>query len=100
MRIDAGLVLDKLHPGTVLAPAPSPPGGVGLNENIPSTQLGRGLNPAAHSELAEGLKWIWICLGRDNGLPAETAALEACAAYGETVSFSSSTACGGCTRKA
>ncbi len=85
MRIDAGLVLDKLHPGTVLVPVSSPLGGVCLHENTPSAQLGRGMNPAARSELAEGLKWIWICLGKDNGLPAETAALEAFAAYGETL---------------
>jgi len=82
MRIDAGLVLDKLHPGMALVPESSPPGGVSLDRN--SAQLDLGMNPAAHSELAEGLKWIWICLGKDNGLPAETVALEACAAYGES----------------
>lgn len=71
MRIDAGLVLDKLH-GSKIVPETVPVS--------PLTQSGAAnryrMHPAAYYELTEGLKWIWVCLGKDSGLPAETTALE------------------------
>ena len=83
MRIDAGLVLDKLHPGTVpVSSSLSPPGRGSLGKNTPLEQAREAMNPAAYGELVEGLRWIWICLGKETTLPAETAALEACASYG------------------
>lgn len=90
MRIDAGLVLDKLNANEILpggAPvSPSPLAGGGLPRNAPSTQSDvanrHRMHPAAYYELAEALRWIWICLGRDSGLSAETAALEVCSDHG------------------
>lgn len=82
MRIDAGLVLDKLHATTIERLE-----SVGTEESVQSAassaQSADGVNDAAAcSELAEGLRWIWTCLGRGSGLPAETAALEVCARHG------------------
>lgn len=83
MRIDAGLVLDKLHAFTAVPRRPEESG-------LPSSKAPSAMSDAADSpesnaacaELAEGLRWIWICLGRDSGLPAETAALEVCGEHG------------------
>eukprot|EP00903_Cladosiphon_okamuranus_P012967 g12103.t1 len=84
MRIDAGLVLDKLHATTAV---PRRLGGSLQSRAAsaqPDTADSRASN-AACGELAEGLKWIWICLGRDSGLPAEAAALEVCVEQGVTL---------------
>lgn len=84
MRIDHGLVLDKLRATTAVPRRP----GTSLQNGSSSTQSDEAdgsassANAAACSELAEGLRWVWICLGRDSGLPAEAAALEACADLG------------------
>lgn len=84
MRIDAGLVLDRLHATTAVSRRPED----SLHSSEASSaqsDVADGFSPtskAALSELAEGLRWIWICLGKDSGLPAETAALEVCADHG------------------
>lgn len=90
MRIDAGLVLDKLHTGSTVpetaTASPSPVAGGDPSRVAPSTQSGVAnrhfMHPAAYCELAEGLRWIWICLGTDSGLSAETAALEVFSEHG------------------
>lgn len=80
MRIDAGLVLDKLH---ATAAVPRRPALSAHSAAASSAQSDDGANNAAAcSELAEGLRWVWICLGRGSGLPAEAAALEVCAQHG------------------
>lgn len=82
MRIDAGLVLDKLH-ATTIERLESVGTEEGVQSAASSAQSADGVNGAAAcSELAEGLRWIWTCLGRDSGLPAETVALEVCARHG------------------
>ena len=80
MRIDIGLVIDKLHPtsscgASAMLPSPAPP----PSQSKPSAPgTGDEMHPAASAELAQGLRWIRICLGKDSGLPAENAALESC----------------------
>lgn len=80
MRIDIGLVIDKLHPTNREGASASPPSLKATcsqsNPSAPATS--EEMHPAAFAELAQGLRWIWICLGKDSGLPAENAALEAC----------------------
>lgn len=88
MRIDLGLVLDKLHPTNTSGASASPPSSAAATssqrkpspQETPSTQEKGNdeTHPDAIAELAQGLRWIWICLGKDSGLPAEGAALEAC----------------------
>lgn len=90
MRIDAGLVLDRLHAGKIVpetaqAPALQVAGG-GPSRKTHSAHSGvanrHRMHPAAYCELAAGLRWIWICLGTDSGLSVETAALEAFSDHG------------------
>lgn len=81
MRIDAGLVLDKLHATTAVPRRLERSLQSQASSAQPGAAGGRASN-APCSELAEGLRWIWICLGRDSGLPAEAAALEVCAEHG------------------
>ncbi|CAM9092145.1 unnamed protein product [Hapterophycus canaliculatus] len=86
MRIDDGLVLEQLSATTTETPIAL------LMETIPQSRIptsvqseavvAGGLHPAAYRELVEGLRYLWICLGRETGLPAETAALEVCAEHG------------------
>lgn len=83
MRIDAGLVLDKLHATTAVPRRPEDISSRSGEASSAQSEVADGrMNNAACSELAEGLRWVWICLGRDSGLPAETAAVEACADHG------------------
>ncbi|CAM9545159.1 unnamed protein product [Scytosiphon promiscuus] len=103
MRIDDGLVLEQLtatatnvpgmESGAVqrMASAPPAPRSVETINRLqktmtpsvpPEAAAAGGLHPAAYRELAQGLRDLWIGLGRDTGLPAETAALQLCAEYG------------------
>lgn len=84
MRVDAGLVLDKLSEVTC-GPGTVPPL---VGETPPEHKLSGqpetagSMDPTAFGEMAAGLRWIWVCLGRDSGLPAEIAALESFADHG------------------
>lgn len=82
MRIDAGLVLDRLHATTAVPTRALEDSSHRETSAAPSELAGDRASNAACSELAEGLKWIWICLGRESGLPVEAAALEVCADHG------------------
>lgn len=97
MRIENGLVLEQLSttttdvPGTVSGTATLPRTPLVVETSpqerkAPSVQseaaAGGGLHPAAYRELAEGLRSLWTCLGKDTGLPAEIAALQVCAENG------------------
>ncbi|CAM9175445.1 unnamed protein product [Ectocarpus sp. 12 AP-2014] len=87
MRVDAGLVLDKLSevtcgPGTV--PPQVGEALPGLNKLSGQPETVGSMDPAAFGEMAAGLRWIWVCLGRDSGLSAEIAALESFADHGVT----------------
>lgn len=80
MRIDIGLVIDKLHPtgSSGASASPRPLAGTPLQSKPSAPNTGDEMHPAALAELAQGLRWIRICLGKDSGLPAENAAREAC----------------------
>lgn len=87
MRVDAGLVLDKLSevtcgPGTV--PPQVGEALPGLHKLSGQPETAGSMDPAAFGEMAAGLRWIWVCLGRDSGLSAEIAALESFADHGVT----------------
>ncbi|CBJ49061.1 conserved unknown protein [Ectocarpus siliculosus] len=87
MRVDAGLVLNKLSevtcgPGTV--PPQVGEALPGLIELSGQPETGGSMDPAAFGEMAAGLRWIWVCLGRDSGLSGEIAALESFGDHGVT----------------
>lgn len=74
MRIDAGLVMSELSNKSASDTATSIVSG-------PQYPAG-DMHSAGAAHLEEGLRWIWICLGKDSGLSAETAALDASTKYG------------------
>lgn len=86
MRVDAGLVLDQLSEVTC-GPGAVPPL---VGETLPGHKLSGepetagSMDPVAFGEMAAGLRWIRVCLGRDSGLSAEIAALESFADHGVT----------------